>query len=62
MIRQLGPAARVPTAKTIEYPLEQLQLAGASGRGGPPPSWALAATTAIGVALLPAAPARGNRR
>ena len=61
MIRQFGPAAPVPTVKSIEYPRRQLQLAGASGRGGPPPSWALAATMAIGVALLPAS-ARRNRR
>jgi hypothetical protein len=30
-----------PTAKSIEYSTEQLQLAGASGRGGLPPCWPL---------------------
>jgi hypothetical protein len=28
-----------PTAKSINYPSQQRQLAGASGRGGPPPCW-----------------------
>jgi hypothetical protein len=51
--------ARV-TAKSIEYPTEQLQLAGA---GWPwRPTALLALTAALGVALLPAAATRRDRR
>jgi hypothetical protein len=47
------------TAKSIEYPTDQLELAGA---GWPWRPTALLALTATGVALLPAAAARRNRR
>ena len=51
--------ARV-TAKSIEYPTEQLELAGA---GWPwRPTALLALTAALGVALLPAAATRRDRR
>ena len=53
--------ARV-TAKTIEYPTEQLELAGAGWPWRPTALFALTATVAIGVALLPAAASRRNRR
>jgi hypothetical protein len=53
--------ARV-TAKSIEYPTEQLQLAGAGWPWRPTALLALTATAAIGGALLPAAAARRNRR
>jgi DJ-1/PfpI family protein len=53
--------ARV-AAKSIEYPAEQLELAGAGWPWRPTALLALTATAAIGVALLPAAGARGNRR
>jgi transcriptional regulator GlxA family with amidase domain len=51
-----------PTAKSIEYPAEQLQLAGARWPWRPTALLALTVTAAIGVALLPAAGARRNRR
>ncbi len=53
--------ARV-TAKSIEYPTEQLQLAGASWPWRPTLLLALTATAAIGVARLPAVATRRNRR
>ena len=53
--------ARV-TAKSIEYPTERLELAGAGWPWRPTALLALAVTAAIGVALLPAAAARRNRR
>jgi putative intracellular protease/amidase len=53
--------ARV-TAKTIEYPTEQLELAGAGWPWRPTALLALTATAAIGVALVPAAATRRNRR
>jgi putative intracellular protease/amidase len=53
--------ARV-TAKSIEYPTEQLELAGAGWPWRPTALLALAATAATGVALLPAAATRRNRR
>ena len=53
--------ARV-TAKSIEYPTEQLELAGAGWPWRPTALLALTATAAIGVALLPAAATRRNRR
>jgi hypothetical protein len=53
--------ARV-TAKSIEYPTEQLELAGAGWPWRPTVLLALTATAAIGVALLPAAATRRNRR
>jgi hypothetical protein len=53
--------ARV-TAKSIEYPTEQLELAGAGWPWRPTALLALTATTAIGVALVPAAASRRNRR
>jgi putative intracellular protease/amidase len=52
--------ARV-TAKSIEYPTEQLELAGAGWPWRPTALLALTVTAAIGVALLPAAAARRNR-
>jgi hypothetical protein len=52
--------ARV-TAKSIEYPTEQLELAGAGWPWRPTALLALTATAAIGVALVPAA-TRRNRR
>jgi hypothetical protein len=53
--------ARV-TAKSIEYPTEQLELAGAAWPWRPTALLALTATAALGVALLPAATTRRNRR
>jgi putative intracellular protease/amidase len=53
--------ARV-TAKSIEYPTEQLKLAGAAWPWRPTPLLALTATAALGVALVPAAATRRNRR
>jgi DJ-1/PfpI family protein len=53
--------ARV-TAKSIEYPTEQLELAGAGWPWRPTTLLALSATAAIAVALLPAAAARRSRR
>ena len=53
--------ARV-TAKSIEYPTEQLELAGAGWPWRPTALLALTATAAIGVALVPAAASRRNRR
>jgi putative intracellular protease/amidase len=53
--------ARV-TAKSIEYPAEQLELAGAGWPWRPTALLALTVTAAIGVALLPAAAARRHRR
>jgi transcriptional regulator GlxA family with amidase domain len=53
--------ARV-TAKSIEYPTEQLQLAGAGWPWRPTLLLALTTTAAIGVALLSAAATRRNRR
>jgi hypothetical protein len=53
--------ARV-TAKSIEYPTEQLELAGAGWPWRPTALFALAATAAIGMALVPVAAIRRNRR
>jgi hypothetical protein len=53
--------ARV-TAKSIEYPTEQLELAGAGWPWRPTVLLALTATAALGVALVPAAATRRNRR
>jgi putative intracellular protease/amidase len=53
--------ARV-TAKSIEYPTEQLELAGAGWPWRPTALLALTATAAIGIALVPAAATRRNRR
>jgi len=53
--------ARV-TAKSLEYPTEQLELAGAGWPWRPTALFALTATAAIGIALLPAAATRRNRR
>ena len=53
--------ARV-TAKSIEYPTEQLELAGAGWPWRPTALLALTATATLGVALLPAAATRRNRR
>ena len=53
--------ARV-TAKTIEYPTEQLELAGASWPWRPTALLALTATVAIGIGLGPAAASRRDRR
>jgi putative intracellular protease/amidase len=52
--------ARV-TAKSIEYPTEQLELAGAGWPWRPTTLLALSATAAIAVALLPAAARRSRR-
>ena len=53
--------ARV-TAKSIEYPTEQLELAGAGWPWRPTALFVLTATAAIGVALVPAAATRRSRR
>jgi hypothetical protein len=53
--------ARV-TAKSIEYPTEQLELAGAGWPWRPTALLALTATAALGIALLPVAAIRWNRR
>jgi hypothetical protein len=53
--------ARV-TAKSLEYPTEQLELAGAGWPWRPTALLALTASAALGVALLPAAATRRNRR
>ena len=53
--------ARV-TAKSIEYPTDQLELAGAAWPWRPTALLALTATAALGVALPPAAATRPNRR
>jgi putative intracellular protease/amidase len=53
--------ARV-TAKSIEYPTDQLELAGAGWPWRPTALFALTAAAALGVALLPAAATRRNRR
>jgi hypothetical protein len=53
--------ARV-TAKSIEYPTEQLELAGAGWPWRPTALLALTAIAATGVALVPAAATRRNRR
>jgi hypothetical protein len=53
--------ARV-TAKSIEYPTEQLELTGAGWPWRPTALFALTATAAIGMALLPTAATRRNRR
>jgi hypothetical protein len=54
-------AARV-TATSIEYPAEQLERAGVGWPWRPAALLAHTVTAAIGVALLPAAAARRNRR
>ncbi|WP_162529894.1 DJ-1/PfpI family protein [Nocardioides caldifontis] len=53
--------ARV-TAKSIEYPTEQLELAGTGWPWRPTTLLALSATASIAVAVLPAAAARRSRR
>jgi putative intracellular protease/amidase len=53
--------ARV-TAKTIEYPTEQLELAGAGWPWRPTALFALTAAAAIGVSLLPSAVTHRERR
>jgi putative intracellular protease/amidase len=53
--------ARV-TAKSIEYPTEQLELTGAGWPWRPTALLALTATAAIGIALVPAAASRRDRR
>ena len=53
--------ARV-TAKSIEYPTEQLELAGAGWPWRPTALLAFSAAAAIGIALVPAAVTRRNRR
>jgi hypothetical protein len=62
MTPQLGPTARGPTAKSIKYRSEQLQLAGVRWPWPPTALLALAVTAAIGVTPLPAAAARRNRQ
>jgi putative intracellular protease/amidase len=52
--------ARV-TAKSIEYPTEQLELAGAGWPWRPTALLALTATAALGIALVPAASRRDRR-
>ncbi|HZA84302.1 MAG TPA: hypothetical protein VFC13_22970 [Actinomycetes bacterium] len=52
--------ARV-TAKSIEYPTEQLELAGAGWPWRPTALLALTVTAAIAIALVPAAATRWNR-
>jgi putative intracellular protease/amidase len=53
--------ARV-TAKSIEYPTEQLELAGAGWPWRPTALLALTTAAALGIALVPAAATRRNRR
>jgi putative intracellular protease/amidase len=53
--------ARV-TAKSIEYPTEQLELAGGGWPWRPTALLALTVTAAIGIGLVPAAATRRNRR
>jgi putative intracellular protease/amidase len=53
--------ARV-TAKSIEYPTEQLELAGAGWPWRPTALLALTATAAVGIGLVPVAAARRSRR
>jgi hypothetical protein len=53
--------ARV-TAKSIEYPTEQLELAGAGWPWRPTALLALTATAAIGIGWVPAAATRRRRR
>jgi putative intracellular protease/amidase len=66
MLRDLaGHSDRVTarvTAESIEYPTEQLELAGAGWPWRPTALFALTASAALGVALLPAAATRRNRR
>ena len=50
------------TAKSIEYPTEQLELAGAGWPWRPTALLALTATAAIGIGLAPAAANRRARR
>ena len=50
------------TAKSIEYPTEQLELAGAGWPWRPTALLALTATAAIGIGLAPAAASRQARR
>jgi hypothetical protein len=50
------------TAKTIEYPTEQLELVGAGWPWRPTVLFALTVTAAIGVALVSAAASRRDRR
>lgn len=54
-------AARV-TAKSIEYPAEQFELAGAGWPWRPTALLALTVAAAIGVALLPAAARRNQNQ
>jgi len=51
-----------PELQPTEYPSQQLQLAGARWPWRPTALLALTVAAAIGVALLPAAGARRNRR
>jgi hypothetical protein len=53
--------ARV-TAKSIEYPTEQLELVGAGWPWRPTALLALTAAAALGVALVPAAVTHRGRR
>ena len=50
------------TAKSIEYPTDQLEPAGAGWPWRPTALFALTATSALGLALVPAAATRRNRR
>jgi hypothetical protein len=50
------------TAKSIEYPTEQLELAGPAWPWRPTALLTLTATAAIGVGMVPAAATRRNRR
>jgi putative intracellular protease/amidase len=50
------------TAKSIEYPTEQLELAGAGWPWRPTALLVFTAAAALGVALVPAAASRRNRR
>ena len=60
--RPQRPDHRPGHAKSIEYPTDQLELAGAGWPWRPTALLALTATAAIGVALVPAAASRRNRR
>jgi hypothetical protein len=50
------------TAKSIDYPTDQLEPAGAGWPWRPTALFALSAASALGLALVPAAATRRNRR
>jgi putative intracellular protease/amidase len=62
MLGDLAGHSDQTTARSIEYPTEQLELAGAGWPWRPTALLALTVTAGVGVALLPAAATRRNRR